>query len=341
MNYHNRLYHHYFTCLATLIIFVSGCVSPEMKAQKESRRTEASEKKALAEQDNWRRLLAPYTDEQLEARIQGLNDAVQRGQQGLNILLAQGNGAGSMVAIGQIEKKVKERDAIALELARRRSEPAQQTTPTPIDTTIINEDDRKFFELIKDKAITGDAEAQWNLGYYYAIGKGILKNETEAEKWYLKSAEQGNALAQGSLGTIYFDGVGVKKDYNKAFKWFQKAAEQGVDYAQLCLGIIYAKGLGGEKPNWVEAAKWMRRAAEQGLGNAQGALGECYQNGEGVPQDYVEAYKWFNLSAAQGDLLSPKGISVQERNSITRLMTPEQIAEGQRRAAAFVPLKEK
>jgi len=191
-----------------------------------------------------------------------------------------------------------------------------------------------MFESFKIKAEAGNAEAQWNLGYWYSIGKGVVKDEREAEKWYLKSAEQGNSLAQGSLGAIYLD----RKSYNEAFKWFQKAAEQGIDYAQLYLGALYSKGLGGVKANWVEAAKWMRRSADQGFGEGQGALGECYQNGDGVPQDYVEAYKWFDLSAAQDDSL--RNLSVRERNSITRLMTPEQITEGQRRAAGFVPRKE-
>jgi len=216
-----------------------------------------------------------------------------------------------------------------------------QTEPrNPVTTSAITEDDRKLFESVKVKAETGDADAQWNLGFLYDSGKGVVKDGAEALKWYRKSAEQGNALSQFNVGAKYFDGVDTKKDYNEAFKWYQKAADQGIAEAQMFLGAMYSKGLGGVKASWVEAAKWMRRAADQGLGGAQGALGECYQSGDGVPQDYVEAYKWFNLSAAQDDLLSPKGIAAQERNSITRLMTPEQIAEGQRRAAAFVPRKE-
>lgn len=209
----------------------------------------------------------------------------------------------------------------------------QTESHNPVTTSVITDDDRKVFEGVKIKAEAGDAEAEWKLGDCYFLGKGVVKDGMEAEKWYRKSAEQGNAFSQSMLGAIYLD----KKDYNESMQWSLKAAEQGNASAQLCVGAMYSKGLGGVKASWVEAAKWMRRAADQGLGDAQGALGECYQNGEGVPQDYVEAYKWFNLSAAQDDLLSPKGIAAQERNSITRLMTPEQIAEGQRRAAAFVP----
>jgi len=330
---------HFILFLSMFLVLVGCATSPEEKAQKESRKIEAAQKKLLAQQEHWRKFYAPYTDEMLAVKLQELEQDIQRGQEGLDILLAQNNGLGSAVAVGVIEGKKKERNGVSSELARRRYAATERTydnqpVAKPANTLFITDDDRKMIESIKIKAEAGNAEAQWNLGFYYAIGKGVLKDEAEAEKWYRKSAEQGNALAQGSLGAIYFDGVGVKKDYNEAFKWFQKAAKQGIDYAQLSLGVIYAKGLAGEKPNWVEAAKWVRKAAEQGNAQAQGVLGEMYYNGEGVTRDYIEAYKWYNLSAAQG------GPGTEDRNTITPLMTPEQIAEAQRRSTEFVPRKE-
>ena len=45
----------------------------------------------------------------------------------------------------------------------------------------------------------------------------------------------------------------------------------------------------------------LRLAAEQGEASAQFNLGSRYNNGEGVPQDYQEAMKWFRLAAEQGD----------------------------------------
>ena len=40
--------------------------------------------------------------------------------------------------------------------------------------------------------------------------------------------------------------------------------------------------------------------AEQGDASAQYNLGVMYANGEGVPQDYAEALKWYHLAAEQG-----------------------------------------
>ena len=40
--------------------------------------------------------------------------------------------------------------------------------------------------------------------------------------------------------------------------------------------------------------------AEQGSANAQFNLGGMYEYGEGVPQDYKTAAKWYRLAAEQG-----------------------------------------
>ena len=51
--------------------------------------------------------------------------------------------------------------------------------------------------------------------------------------------------------------------------------------------------------NLEEAAQRYKEAAINGDASAQCSLGVCYCNGEGVPQDYAEAAKWFTKSAMQ------------------------------------------
>ena len=46
------------------------------------------------------------------------------------------------------------------------------------------------------------AIAQVNLGYAYANGFGVEKDEKEEVKWYRKAAEQGNAKAQKVLKAL-------------------------------------------------------------------------------------------------------------------------------------------
>ena len=76
-------------------------------------------------------------------------------------------------------------------------------------------------------------------------------------------------------------------------------AEAGDADAQLNLGYMYDHG-DGVPENDVEAVKWYRLAADQGDADAQSNLGVMYGIGEGVPKDDVEAVKWFRLAADQG-----------------------------------------
>ena len=82
----------------------------------------------------------------------------------------------------------------------------------------------------------------------------------------------------------------------------------------------------------VEAVKWYRLAAGQSHTWAQFNLGASYYNGLVVPQDFVLAYMWFNLAAAQGDENAGK-----TRDQVASRMTPEQIAEAQRLAREWKP----
>jgi len=76
--------------------------------------------------------------------------------------------------------------------------------------------------------------------------------------------------------------------------------------------------------------KWYRKAAEQGFYPAQEELGLAFEQGRGVPQDYTQAHKWYNLAAARGDTNA-----AELRDALARQMTPSQIAEAQRLSREF------
>jgi len=63
---------------------------------------------------------------------------------------------------------------------------------------------------------------------------------------------------------------------------------------------------------------------------AQNNLGTLYARGDGVPKDYVAAYMWFELSAAQGN-----PVAADNRKAAADLMTTEQIAAAKARASAW------
>ena len=86
-------------------------------------------------------------------------------------------------------------------------------------------------------------------------------------------------------------------------------AESGNALTQNTLGVIYAEGEGVPQ-NYAEAVKWFRRAAEQGDAQAQCNLGLMYGKGIGVQRDNAEAVKWFRCAAEQEDAQAQFGLGV-------------------------------
>lgn len=110
-------------------------------------------------------------------------------------------------------------------------------------------------ELIR-KAESGDAEAQYELGYKYQSGEdGFESNLDEAKKWYLKAAEMGNSNAQVQIAFFYNYGLGGSKDLEKAEYWFLKAAAQSNYRAYDYLALFYKS----DKKNKEKAIYWYKK----------------------------------------------------------------------------------
>jgi TPR repeat protein len=182
----------------------------------------------------------------------------------------------------------------------------------------------------------GLAAAQYNLGWMYDNGKGVIQDYAEAAKWYRKAAEQGDAKALSNLGVMYAKGQGVIQDYKEAVKWYRKAAEQGNAIAWLNLGAMYENGQGVTQ-DYKEAVKWYRRAAEQGYAKAQHNLGVMYYKGQGVIQDNVYAHMWFNIAASNG----AGADATKNRDIVAKRLTPADISKAQELARECVRKKYK
>jgi hypothetical protein len=121
------------------------------------------------------------------------------------------------------------------------------------------------------------------------------------------------------------------KDYAAAAQSFQAAAALGHPASQFILGQLFDQGVGVGHDN--EAAlRWYLRAGTNGVIDAQMTLGNRYLLGTDGPADPLEAYFWYGLAAQAG-----KKPAETFRNLARRKLTPDQLAEGNRRLALVVP----
>ena len=87
------------------------------------------------------------------------------------------------------------------------------------------------------------------------------------------------------------------------FDELRQLAEGGDTFAQYSLGSRYHNGEGVPQDD-VQAMRWFERAADQGYAAAQATAGAYYWAGRGVPKDLGKSYFWSTLALRQGDASS-------------------------------------
>jgi uncharacterized protein len=197
-------------------------------------------------------------------------------------------------------------------------------TEVPSLDTQRGEPARKPLADLHATTATGDAQAHKALGQALPAGKDpAAKDSAEAVKWF--ACPDNRKQSSGDRA----------KDEAEASKWYLLAlrsnAATGNAEAQNALGEAFYAGKLGAVKNAAEAVRWFRMAAEQNLAAAQSKLGVCYERGDGVAKYELEAYKWDLLAAAQGDTKAKRNASLLEL-----MLSPEEIAEGKRRAQAWL-----
>ena len=207
-------------------------------------------------------------------------------------------------------------------------------------------DHAKGMGWIRKSAAQGNVRAQDLMGCLHYQGRILAKDEVEAVKWFRKAAAQGDAYAQFNLGHCFYKGEGVVKNMDEAVRLFRLAAARGEETAQHKLARILESGEGVPK-DYAEAARlffnlalqaertlpkipWphrsrsaldlnsadgnsassLRKAADAGDAQAQYLMGKNHYFGIGLPEDHVQAVKWWLKAAEQADSASQFNLGV-------------------------------
>ena len=156
--------------------------------------------------------------------------------------------------------------------------------------------------------------AQYALGGMYYYGLGVPQDYQKAFQYLKKSSDNGSYNASIMIGDMYKDGVGLEKNITIAQNYYKKAREQE-QYQKNENEKIFIKD--SKKSNGTikqntnsqvnsnisleQFITKIKNSAEQGDSEAQFMLGVMYYNGDGVKQDFKEAFKWFKKSALQNN----------------------------------------
>lgn len=118
-------------------------------------------------------------------------------------------------------------------------------------------------------AIAGDADAQFNLGQAYKLGRGVPADLVQAEAWYRRAAKQGHLQAEDNLGLVLFT-ANRRAD---AMPFILASAARGEPRAQYVLGTAHFNGDLAPQ-DWPRAYALTKRASDAGLGIASARLAQ-------------------------------------------------------------------
>ncbi|CAN5181728.1 hypothetical protein BH10PSE13_BH10PSE13_19320 [soil metagenome] len=181
-------------------------------------------------------------------------------------------------------------------------------------------------------AAAGDADAQFNLGQAYKLGRGVPADPALALDWFRKAGAQGHLRANDNYGLLLFQ-QGKRED---AMPFIRKSAERGEPRAQYILGTAMFNGDLVPK-DWVAAYALMTRAASAGLEQATTSLSvmdryigvEQRQKGLALATEMARAPKGADYAAGQSaptTAAPPAGSPSSESTRPALAAPPRQVA---------------
>ena len=121
-------------------------------------------------------------------------------------------------------------------------------------------------------AENGDADAAFNLGQAYRLGRGVPTNLGAAQSWFERAARKGHIDAETTLGLLLFQ----NGNQTAGLRWLKGAAEKGDARALLVYGTALFNG-DGVSQSPVLGYAYVSRAAAQGLVPAKETLAQMDQ----------------------------------------------------------------
>lgn len=115
----------------------------------------------------------------------------------------------------------------------------------------------------------GDADAQFNLGQAYKLGRGVPADLRKAEELFGRAAQKGHLQASDMYGLLLFQ----RGERAKALPYVRAAADRGEPRAQYLLGVAHFNGDNVPK-DWVRAYALTSLAQQAGVAQAKTALAQ-------------------------------------------------------------------
>lgn len=198
----------------------------------------------------------------------------------------------------------------------------------------------KALQKLATLARSGDADAQYRVGLHHL--EGDTRSVVMAVIYLRDAAKSGHLDARMQIARALMQGFDDPSGIGKTFCLFcsllalniasfnadEPWVMEEINAGGLTFAYLYCMKLIFSKREHEAFALLAEQARNHGSMLAMGALGYCYAEGKSVPQNFVEAYVWFNMAAAVG-LRAAAG----DRDRLAEKLTPAQLVDAQHKAS--------
>jgi SAM-dependent methyltransferase len=185
-----------------------------------------------------------------------------------------------------------------------------------------------------------DARALNEYGWDYQIGEKVDSSFIAAYYCWSEAAKLDDADAQAFLAFAHYYGEGTPKNITEGLRLAQLSAESGSIEGAYSFGRLSFSNFLSSKnaEDSARAFQWISKSAHNRHATAMALLAMFYKYKVGTQKDPTEAYKWFILWKECAWHDRHRTSSEELLENFLDSLTPEQKAEGQRRADLARPI---
>jgi len=129
------------------------------------------------------------------------------------------------------------------------------------------------------------------------------------------------------------------REYGEAARWHKRGAELGITNSQYLYASMLVEGQ-GIPMNEAEAFRWFSAASGGGHRYSNVQLAKLYFHGVGTAQDHIQAYAHIEVALkafSEADVLAAEARAL--RNQLEARLLPEEIDEARQRARQLKPAR--
>ncbi|KAJ2082680.1 hypothetical protein H4R24_001430 [Coemansia sp. RSA 988] len=161
-------------------------------------------------------------------------------------------------------------------------------------------DYKAAFDMFEIAAIRGNVESQYNIGYYYLVGKGVEKDAHLAAEYWGMAAAKRFPIALLNLGKLYAEGKEVPQNIRREQQFPQVVYVSREHYLPGGPILLYSVGERGAQPVDLESS-WVSKLAQQT--HAAVVLIELRFFGKSIPMPFNdEMLKYLNVEQMTADI---------------------------------------